>query len=122
MKISTLKWVALPQRAVLGLSAALVLGAPLVSGAPVQAQMRQGMGMSMSYRIRPAQANRIARNYVGRGAYVVRNEGVHGGMHRIHVHRRGVARHVFVGARTGRVIKTMVLSRKMDRREDAMMR
>ena len=74
--------------------------------------------MAMSGGVSAAQANRIARRYIGGNAYVVRNEGIHQGMYRIHVHRSGVARHVFVGARTGRVIKTRIINRSADRRED----
>lgn len=89
----------------------------VAGSAPVEAAPRSGMSMS-SGRIGVAQAERIAKKYVGRGAYVVRNEGVHNGMYRIHVHKNGVARHVFVGARTGRVVKTRIISRSADRRED----
>ncbi len=99
----------------------LVLGFGLVLSAafavpntPAQAAPRS----MMSGRISMAQAERIAKKYVGRGAYVVRNEGVHMGMYRIHIHKNGVARHVFVGTRTGRVVKTRIISRAADRRED----
>lgn len=99
-------------------SLGLALGAALaLTYASVQAAPRSGMTMR-SGRIGVAQAERIARNYVGRGAYIVRSEGVHDGSYRIHVHKNGVARHVFVNARTGRVVKVRVLSVIADRRED----
>lgn len=97
---------------------ALVLGAASMGLTPLAAQAKPSSKMSKgSYRISVAQAERIARNHVGRGAIVVRNEGVHGGMYRIHIHRNRIVRHVFVGARTGRVIKTRILSRNTDLRE-----
>ncbi len=87
-------------------------------GASASAQAAPGSKSMMTSRIGVAQAERIARNYVGRGAYVVRNEGVRNGMYSIHVHRNGVARHVFVGTRTGRVVKVRIINPRADRRED----
>ena len=82
--------------------------------APRHALTRHGVGK----RVSAASANRIARNFIGGSAYVVRNEGIHGGAYRIHVHRGGVARHVFVGANSGRVIKTRIINPRADQRED----
>ena len=102
---------------VLGL--ALAAGSATVGVTSAPAVAAPGHKMSArSHRVSAAQANRIARRTIGGNAYVVRNEGVHGGTYRIHVHRGGVARHVFVGTRTGRVVRTRLINRRADRRED----